>query len=62
MKKKYRDFYGGTASITKVKDGFRLKICTPHGVCHTDKVYKTERGARNVMGRSSDCWKEQDKK
>ncbi|MBU5333614.1 hypothetical protein KQI61_15550 [Anaerocolumna aminovalerica] len=62
MKKLYKDLYGCTASITEVKDGHRLKICTPYGACHTDKVYKTERGTRNVMGRFSDCWKEVGKK
>jgi hypothetical protein len=58
MKKRYKDVYGCTASVSKVKDGFRLKVCIPSGACHTNKVYPTERGARNVMGRFSECWNE----
>ncbi len=59
MKKLYRDVYGCTASIGKTRDGrFRLKVAIPSGAVHTNKVYDTERGARNVMGRFSDGWME----
>ncbi len=56
MKKYYRDFYGCTASITKVEDGFRLRVSLPNGRCRMSKVYSTERGARIAMGRLSDSW------
>lgn len=60
MKRRFKDFYGCTASIGKTRDGqYRLKIAGPRGgPVHTNKVYPTERGARNVMGRYSECWQE----
>ena len=58
MKKYFKDFYGSTASISKVKDGFRLKVCNPYGICHLNKVYTTEQNARRSMGRLSECWRE----
>ena len=59
MKKYYRDFYGGTATIAPARGGgFRLKVAAKFGPVHTNKVYKTERGARTAMGRLSDGWNE----
>ncbi len=59
MKRRFKDFYGCTASIGKTRDGqYRLRISFPHGFVHLNKVYPTERGARNVMGRYSNCWEE----
>ena len=60
MKKRYyRDVYGCTASIGRTRDGcFRVRVAIPSGGIHTNKVVPTFRGARNVMGRFSDSWKE----
>ncbi|KAF5039120.1 hypothetical protein DSECCO2_547320 [anaerobic digester metagenome] len=59
MKRRFKDFYGCTASISKTKSGqYRLKISLPHGFVQINKVYPTERGARNVMGRYSEYWEE----
>lgn len=56
MKKHYKDFYGCTASITPVTDGFKLIMKTQRGRRIANKVYHTERGAKSAMSRSSDGW------
>lgn len=59
MKKHFRDFYGCTASITVMRDGrAKLVVRTPGGKLVTRGEYKTERGARIAMGRSSDGWRQ----
>lgn len=58
MKKYYRDFYGGTASIQKTRKGYKLTVCDGYGRAFLKKVYATERGAKIAMGKTSDCWEE----
>lgn len=57
--KKYRDFYGATASILVARDGSAvLRVADAHGNRITIKKYASERGARIAMGRIGDEWKE----
>lgn len=62
MKKYYKDFYGSTASIEEIHRGdaiyFLLKTCCSNGINRERKHYKTFRGARIALGRTSDCWNE----
>lgn len=59
MKKNYKDFYGCTASITVARDGrAKLVMRTAGGKLIARGEYKTERGARIAMGRSSDGWRQ----
>lgn len=58
MKKHFKDFYGGTASITETPSGFRLRVSDGHGSRVLSKTYQTYRGARCAMGKLSDGWKE----
>lgn len=58
-KRFFHDFYGGTATIAPARGGgFRLKMAAKFGPVHTNKVYRTFRGARSAMSRSSDGWNE----
>jgi len=58
MKKYYRDFYGCTASISKVRDGYKLRVCEGHGKLFHKGIYRTERGAKIALGKTGDCWEE----
>ena len=58
MKRYFKDFYGGTASIAETSSGFRLCVADGHGRRMISKLYKTYRGARCAMGKLSDSWKE----
>lgn len=59
MKKNYRDFYGGTASISVNRDGSaKLVVRDGYGRKLISKEYATERGAKIAMGKCSDCWRE----
>lgn len=56
MKEYYKDLYGCTASISKTKKGFRLKVFA--GVRYiVNKTYDTYRGAKIALGRTGDCWR-----
>lgn len=57
MRKLYKDFYGATASIAPVPDGYRLRISIG-GKQYTNKLYATERGAKAAMNRFGDGWNE----
>jgi hypothetical protein len=59
--KRYTDFYGCSAYVKPVPNGFRLTIHTLSGKKITDKVYKTERGVKIAMGKLSDGWEERRK-
>jgi hypothetical protein len=54
MKKRYRDIYGCTASISPKPNGCKLIMKTATGKMFANKVYTTERGAKSAMSRSSD--------
>ena len=57
--KRYKNFYGSTASIKINRDGTAvLKVSDGHGKRFVNKVYKSERGARIAMGKIGDCWRE----
>lgn len=52
--KKYKDFYGCTATVKEVSDGWRLRIKTAYGKKFYDKVLSSERACKQVMSRFSD--------
>lgn len=54
MIERYKDFYGCTASIRPVENGYRLISKTANGRKIKDKVYKTHRGAVRAMNNDSD--------
>ena len=56
MTERYRDWYGGTASIRKTVEGVRLTV-TVMGKRILAKTYGTERGARVAMGRVGEGWR-----
>ena len=59
MKRRFKDFYGCTASIAPtIGAQARLKEFLGNGRLIHNKTYNTERGARIAMGRMSDCWEE----
>jgi hypothetical protein len=59
MTKKFKDFYGCTATITDQTDGkVRLIMKTASGRTIIRKSYTTYKGARSAMSRSSDGWNE----
>jgi hypothetical protein len=54
--KRYKNFYGDTASIFVTRMGeFRLRASISHGIRIYDKTYKTERGAKQAMSRLSEA-------
>jgi len=57
MTKKFKDFYGGTATIRETYDGVKLTVSVM-GKRIVNKTYSSERGARIAMGKVGDCWKE----
>ena len=59
MKKYFRDFYGGSASIQIHHDGTAtLRVSDGYGDRMVKKTYSSERGARIAMGKYSDGWEE----
>lgn len=59
MKKIFKDFYGGTASIKANRDGtFSYRVCNNWGKLVSEGVCNTERGAKIAIGRLSDGWRE----
>lgn len=58
MIKRYKDFYGCTASIHFRSGSYVLRICNAYGHMIHRKTYDTMTGARIAMGKWSDCWKE----
>jgi hypothetical protein len=57
--KKFKDFYGCTATIKEQTDGqFKLTIKTGNGKTVINKPYNTYKGARAAMNRNSDGWNE----
>lgn len=55
MKKYYRDFYGASASITEHRNGTATLVVFCAGK-RERKTYKSVRGAKIAMGKSSDGW------
>lgn len=53
----YKDIYGCSASITKWRDKFILKVSNGYRVFYK-KMYDTFKGARIAMGRIGDGWEE----
>lgn len=52
MKRYYKDFYGGTASIAETKSGsYRLRYSTVNGSLVLNKCYETFGGARLALGK-----------
>lgn len=58
MTKRFRDFYGGSASIKTTTHGVTLTVRAPGGKLTLKKKYATERGAKIAMGRVSGGWHE----
>jgi hypothetical protein len=58
MLKKYKDFYGCTATIRTSKGQYKLVMKTAAGKTIGNNLYDTFNGARIAMGKSSDGWKE----
>lgn len=58
MIKRFKDFYGGKATIKPTTFGTILTIRSGYGKLVHKKTYKTERGARIAMGRISEGWRE----
>lgn len=59
MKKYFKDFYGGGASIELHRDGTAtLRISDGYGSRIHKKTYGSERGARIAMGKWSEGWEE----
>lgn len=56
MTTRFRDFYGGTASIKVGASGAVLTVRTYGGKLTHKKTYATERGAKIAMGRISEGW------
>ena len=57
MTKRYRDFYGASASIRVNGDGTaKLTAYDGHGRMMVSKEYNSFRGARIALGRLSDSW------
>ena len=54
MIERYKDFYGCTAVIRPVHDGFRLVSRMPFGRIIRDQPFKTHRGAVRAMQNDSD--------
>jgi hypothetical protein len=50
----YKDFYGCTAIIRPVPDGFRLVSRTPNGRKIRNQVFGTHRGAVRAMQNDAD--------
>lgn len=57
MTTRFRDFYGGTASIKTGASGATLTVRTSGGKLTHKKTYATERGAKIAMGRISEGWR-----
>ena len=54
MIERYKDFYGCTAVIRPVPEGFRLVSRTPNGRIIRDQPFKTHRGAVRAMQNDAD--------
>lgn len=54
MVERYKDFYGCTASIRPVSDGFKLISRLPSGRKLREQVYTTHRGAMRAMQNDAD--------
>jgi hypothetical protein len=54
MIERYKDFYGCSASIRPVSDGFKLVCCLPNGRKVRDQIFATHRGAVRAMQNDSD--------
>ena len=55
MKKYFRDFYGGSASIQLHRDGTAtLRVSDGYGERMVKKTYGSERGARIALSKYSD--------
>lgn len=52
--KRYRDFYGCTATVHEELGGHRLRMRVAGGKCFYDKMLKSERACKQVMSRFSD--------
>lgn len=62
MKTYYKDFYGGTASISETARGAHLIIRISNGKKIYDKMLKTVVGAKRILSQYSDGTAEEVKK
>lgn len=58
MKRYYKDFYGGTASIETYKDGTARLRVSAGTIRIKNQKYKSEKGARTALGRFGDSFYE----
>lgn len=53
MKKYYKSSFNETATVTKVRNGYRLRMTTPAGDLYYNKVLKSEMSCKRVMTREN---------
>ena len=53
MKKYYKSCFKETASVTKVRNGYRLRMATPAGELYYNKVLKSKMSCKRVMTREN---------
>ena len=58
MVRRYRDFYGSTASLKEWGKRFILTVRLSNGDLYCKKSYDTLKGAKIALGKMGDAWHE----